>query len=109
MSAAESNRSREELARLGTEVYDRCVRPRLRPEDDGKYVAVDVESGDYEINESDYEAVARLEARRPDADVWLERAGYPTAYKFTRARTIRDGVNTSPDALVPNDVLGPGS
>jgi hypothetical protein len=91
MSAAESNRSREELARLGTEVYDRCVRPRLRPEDDGMYVAVDIESGDYEINESDYEAVTRLKARRPAADVWLERAGYPAAYKFTRARCSEAG------------------
>ena len=39
----------------------------------------------YEIDEDDYTAVARLQARRPTADVWLERAGQPTAYQMRGA------------------------
>ena len=86
MPAAEPRRSPEELARLGAEVFDRHVRPVLRPEDDGKFVAIDVGTGDYELDDDDYAAVTRLRARRPEAEVWLERAGQPTAYQMRRDR-----------------------
>src|SRR5438874_13734044 len=76
----------EELARLGGEVFDRRVRPVLRPTDDGKFVAVDVVTGEYEIDADDYAAVTRLRARVPAADVWLARAGSPTTYRVGRAR-----------------------
>jgi hypothetical protein len=58
----------------------------LRPEDDGKFVAIDVETGDYEIDNDDYAAVARLRSRKPTADVWLMRAGYPTTYRMGLGR-----------------------
>jgi len=79
-------RNPDELARLGADIFERQVRPMLRPEDDGKYVAIDVETRDYEIDEDDYTAVARLRARRPAADIWLERAGQRTAYQMRRDR-----------------------
>lgn len=86
MSTIESHRSPQELARLGAEVFDRRVRPALRPEDDNKFVAIDVGSGDYEIDEDDYAAVSRLRSRRPSAEVWLERAGHMAAYRLGRGR-----------------------
>jgi hypothetical protein len=86
MPATDPRRSPEELARLGAEVFDRRVRPALRPEDDGKFVAIDVTTGDYEIDEDDYTAVTRLRARRPSAEVWLERVGRPTAYQMRRGQ-----------------------
>lgn len=86
MTASEPRRSPEELARLGGEVFGRRVRPTLRPEDDGKFIAIDVASEDFEINEDDYAAVARLRARHPAAEVWLERAGQPTAYQLRQVR-----------------------
>src|SRR4051812_29562067 len=48
MSAPEPRLSREELARRGDDAFTRQVRPTLRPEDDGKFVAIDVESGIFE-------------------------------------------------------------
>jgi len=77
-----TKRTLDELAGLGGDIFDRQVRSALRPEDDGKFVAIDVETGDYEIDEDDYAAVARLRSRKPAADVWLMRAGYPTTYKM---------------------------
>jgi hypothetical protein len=84
--ATEPTRTPEELARLASEVFNRRVRPALRPEDDGKFVAIDIGTGDYEIDQDDYTAVSRLRARRPAAEVWLERAGQPTAYQMRRSR-----------------------
>ena len=75
----------EEYARLGKEVYARQVRPRLTPADDGKYVAVDIDTGEYEVDADDYQAAARLRARLPLAQTWLERAGHPTTYVMRRS------------------------
>ncbi len=86
MPAIGSGRSAEELARLGAGVFDRRVRSALRPEDDNKFVAIDVGSGDDEIDEDDDTAVSRLRARRPSAEVWLERAGQPGAYRLGRGQ-----------------------
>ena len=86
MSTAGSPRSPEELARLGGEVFERCARPSLRPEDEGKFVALDVVSGEYEIDSNDYAAVTRLRARVPSADVWLARAGSPATCRIGSAQ-----------------------
>lgn len=67
--------------RLAEEIYDRLIRPTLRPEDDGKYVAVAVESGDFEIDANDYAATGRLLGRRPGARLWLMRTGPSAAYR----------------------------
>jgi hypothetical protein len=82
MPATEPRRTPEELARMGTGVFERRVRPMLRPEDDGKFVALDVQTGDYEVDEVDYAAVSRLRARNPAAEAWLSRIGQPAAYRI---------------------------
>jgi hypothetical protein len=79
----------EELARLGSEVFERRVRPMLRPEDDGKFIAVDVRTGEYEVDEDDYAAVARLRAHSPEAQVWPGRVGQSAAYRMGRHRRHR--------------------
>lgn len=76
---------RSDIGRLGREAFDRLVRPKLRPEDDGKFIAIDVDSGDYDIDPDDYTANMRLLARRPAARVWLMRAGHATTYKIRLA------------------------
>ena len=76
----------DEVARLGKETYGRLVQPKLDPADDGKFVALDIFTGDYEIDADDYAAIERLHARKPGAEVWLEMAGQPTAYKIRRGR-----------------------
>lgn len=86
MPTTESHRSPEEVARLGAEVFDRCLRPILRSGDDGKFFAIDVDSGDYELDSDDYSAVTRLRKRRPSAEVWLGRVGQPAAYRMRLAR-----------------------
>lgn len=84
MPATDSLRTPEEVARLGAQVYERQVRPALAPDDDGKFVAVDLATGDYELDTDDYAAVIRLRTRRPGADIWLGRVGQPAAYRMRR-------------------------
>ena len=72
--------SNEEFARRAQEIYDRVVRPALKPDDIGKFVTIDIESEDYEVDRDEYKAGERLLSRRPDAQMWLERAGYVAAH-----------------------------
>ena len=75
----------DEVARLGKETYGRLVRPKLLADDDGKFVALDILTGDYEIDADDYTAIMRLRSRSPAAEIWLEMAGELTAYKMRRS------------------------
>lgn len=86
MIPALPRRSPDELARIGEEIYERRIRPILKPEDNGRYVAIDVVSGEYEIDSDDYVAVMRLRGRLPTAEMWLVRAGHPTAYVLRRGQ-----------------------
>ena len=74
--------SKEEFARRGNEIYDRDILPKLRPEDEGKIVGIDIETGDYVITKDVLAASDHLLARRPEAQVWLRRVGSPYLYRF---------------------------
>ena len=76
----------DELGRLGDAIYDQQIRPKLRPEDKGKFVAIDVDTGEYEMDEDEYNAVMRLLERMPAADSWLIRVGYPTTCRIGMGR-----------------------
>lgn len=78
--------TRDEFARRGDETYLQQVLPHLPPEADGKFAAVDVVSGAFELDASDYAAVTRLHQRVPDAQVWLVRVGHPAACRIGSAR-----------------------
>lgn len=76
MSAVQRRYSKEEFARRGDLIYERDIEPRLCPEDRGKYVMIDIETGDYEIGADEIETTHRLRARMPDAQIWSKRVGY---------------------------------
>jgi hypothetical protein len=59
--------SKEEAARRGDAIYERDIKPHLKPKDMGKLVAIDLEPGAYEIATDELAACDRLEARVPDA------------------------------------------
>ncbi len=79
---ATTDRQLADDERLAEEVYDRVIRPTLRPEDEGKYVAVAFETGDFEVDADDFAATRRLLARRPGARLWLMRTGPSAAYRL---------------------------
>ena len=56
-----------EQKRRGEAIYNAQIRHRIVSEDAGKFVLVDVLSGDYEIDYHAADAIIRLLKRRPDA------------------------------------------
>ena len=70
-------RPKDEIARLGDEIYERNVRKQVAADHDGEYVAIDVESGEWAVAGEERAAAEGLRAQQPDAiDVWLLRVGY---------------------------------
>jgi hypothetical protein len=82
MSPTRFRHTKEETARLGTGWYERVVKPTLRPEDEDKFVAIDVDLGDFELDIDDLTSTDKLIERRPNAHIWLMRVGHPAAYRL---------------------------
>jgi hypothetical protein len=83
--------NREEIARRGQEIYEKCVRPVLKAEDDNKFVAIDVESADFVVHPDDRQVADHLWARRPSAQIWLMRVGQPAADRLSWRATFGGG------------------
>ena len=73
----------EEIARLGTEIYERDIKAQVEENHDGEVVAIDVDSGEWAIAKDLIAATDRLREKRPDAnDVFCERVGDHPVYMF---------------------------
>ena len=86
MPQLEPRHSKEEFARRGQEIYDHDIQPHVKTEDEGKFVAIDIETRTYEIDSDDYTATERLLTRQSDAQIWLLRVGQRTAYRMRSVR-----------------------
>ena len=74
--------SRDEFARRGDEIYEHELRPLLETENEGKFVAIDIETGTYEVDANELAASDRLLVRVPNAQIWLRRIGSRYAHRF---------------------------
>jgi len=79
--------SKDEFERRGEELYERSIRASLAAGDAGKFVAIDIETGAYEIDADEIIASDRLLARRPDAQIWIVRVGARSVRRFGAQRT----------------------
>jgi hypothetical protein len=74
--------SKEDFARRGDAIYEKDVRPHLKADDEGKFAAIDIESGIYEIGADELKAGGRLRARIPGAQIWMVRIGSRYVHRF---------------------------
>ncbi|HUG93773.1 MAG TPA: hypothetical protein VML55_23290 [Planctomycetaceae bacterium] len=82
MASTRRRYSKAEFAQRGDLIYESDVRPQLTPADDGRFVAIDIESGAYEIDEDELTAGDKLRARVPEAQIWIVRVGSPTVHRL---------------------------
>jgi len=71
-----------ELARLGEEIYEQDIRPKVAQGHHGEYVVIDVDTGEFEVDANQLAASDRLLSRLPEAQAWLKRVGYPYVRRF---------------------------
>src|SRR5688500_6674255 len=82
MAAIKPRYSKAEFAKRGEAIFEKDIRPHLKDEDDDDFVAIDIETGAYEIDASEMAASHRLRARVPKAQTWLRRVGSRFAHSF---------------------------
>jgi hypothetical protein len=82
MAVRQPRYSKEEFARCGDEIYESQIKPQVEEGNHGKIVAIDLETGDFEVDQSEIAACDRLEARRPDAQIWIVRIGSRHVRRF---------------------------
>lgn len=74
--------SKEEFARRGDATFERDIRPTIATGHEGDFVAIDIETGAYEVDVDELAASDRLLARVPNAQIWLRRVGSRYARHF---------------------------
>ncbi len=77
-----SHYTSDEIVRRGQDTYEQQIRSKLNPEDNGKFLVLDIETGMYEIDSNELAALKRAKAKNPDAALYLLRIGYKTAYRL---------------------------
>jgi hypothetical protein len=83
--------SKEEFALRGDTIYQNQVRPQIEAGNHGKLVAIDIETGDFEVAEDSMTATRKLRARIQDAQPWVVRIGYRAVHRFG-ARSLKDNL-----------------
>ncbi|HKA08587.1 MAG TPA: hypothetical protein VKD71_15115 [Gemmataceae bacterium] len=83
MTVRQPRYPKEEFARRGRELYEQQIRPQVESAR-GKLVAIDIDTGDFELADTGLKAAKQLLARRPAAQIWVERIGYRGVHRFGR-------------------------
>jgi hypothetical protein len=88
--------SKEEFAQCGNEIYATQVRDALQmpqgsPVEEGnhgKIVAIDIDTGAFELVDNTITASDQLLERYPDAQIWCVRIGHKAVHRFGVGRLL---------------------
>jgi hypothetical protein len=91
MAVRQPRYSKEEFARRGDEIYESQVRQQIEDGNHGKIVAIDIETGAFELADDTMAATRQLYERVPDAQPWVVRIGYRAVHCFG-ARSLKEAL-----------------
>ena len=78
------------IATKGEKIYLETIKPHIDlGQERGKFIVIDVDTGDYEIDKRDAAATKRLHERRPSAVTYAVRVGRPAAYRMIGGKINR--------------------
>jgi hypothetical protein len=82
MAIRQPRYSKEEFAQRGDALYESAVRAQVEAGNDGRIVAIDIETGAFEVADEVVTASEQLLERIPDAQTWFIRIGHKSVYHF---------------------------
>lgn len=74
--------TKEDVARLGREIYEQDIRSEVEHDHDGRFMAVDVTTGHYELADEELVAFDRAERKNPEGTFFLLRVGRRAAHRL---------------------------
>jgi hypothetical protein len=75
MAVRQPRYSKEEFTQRGNALYESQIRLQVEPTYLNKIVAIDIETGEFEIGDDSLSAADQLFQRLPDAQPWCIRIG----------------------------------
>ena len=72
----------KEIVRRGEELYEKRIRSIVEPDNKGKYLTIDIETGDYEMGDDQLTVAERSLAKHPGAALYIKRVGYDAALRI---------------------------
>jgi peptide subunit release factor RF-3 len=82
MAVRQRRYPKEELARRGQALYESSIRQQVEAGNQGKIVAIDIETGNFEVADTVLTATNNLFERNPEAQPWVLRVGHRAVYHF---------------------------
>ncbi|HLK57893.1 MAG TPA: hypothetical protein VKU00_15100 [Chthonomonadaceae bacterium] len=71
--------STDEIVARGKEIYEKQLKSKLEPHEIGKFLVIDIDTGEYEMDEDDLAAVLRAYKKNPDGARYEMQIGYATS------------------------------
>jgi hypothetical protein len=93
MTVRQPRYSKEEFAQRGDALYETEIRTQVEDGNHGKIVAIDIETGAFEVSDNVVTASEQLLARLPDAQTWFIRIGHQAVYHFGAKPFLSLGCN----------------
>lgn len=95
----------QEIQRKGQEIYETSLKNKLEPKEVGRYVVIEVESGDYFLHDFIDEALKEAKKKYPGKIFYSVRVGYPGVFSFSKVRTYGANSSTSHSPVACKPVL----
>ena len=73
---------KEEFAKRGEAIFEKEISSKVAGLNPRHFLAIDVETSEFEVDESQMAACDKLRARVPDAQIWLRKVGSRFARRF---------------------------
>ena len=81
--------SAKEIVERGQAIYESRIRPLVERDHFGKYLVIDIETGEYEIDADHLAASNRAAAKHPDALLFAMRIGHRAGGRIgARSRAV---------------------
>lgn len=77
MPIGQSRYSADETVQRAEDLYQQRLRSQLETAYFGQYIAIDIETGEYEIGTDYHEAAHKILARKAEAAIGVLRIGFP--------------------------------
>lgn len=74
--------TKEEVGVIGRQIYADQLRDKVEDKYRDKYLVLDIDSSDYEIDARHIQATLRLLQRRPEGTLYSLRIGHPAAFRL---------------------------
>jgi len=72
----------DEIAKRGQTLYDQKVRAKVEAGNKGKFLVLDIETGEYEMDANEMDALQRAKGKNSDAALYILRVGYSAAHRL---------------------------